>query len=335
MALSSRQCCSPATYLARSIYAELPCEAKPPAQKPSSAPLNHKATNTHCRNNVPPGGTVVPTVLFPCDVPCSFHLRRTAVRSETPCAEAFLGTPQAQGNGKRSTIETTVPPGWHCRPDSVFPLRRTLLVPFTQNCRAKRNPLRRSVPPPPLTHKATNEHSLLQPQCHRVALSSRQCSLQATYLARSIYAELPCEAKPPAQKPSPPPLNHKAAENDPLLKQQCHPVALSSRQCSLQATYLARSIYAELPCEAKPPAQKPSSPPLNHKATNIHCRNNVPPGGTVVPTVFSPGDVPCSFHLRRTAMRSETPCAEAFPAAPEPQGNERTLTVDATVFTGN
>ena len=44
----------------------------------------------------------------------------------------------------------------------------------------------------------------------------------ATYLARSIYAERPCDERPPAQKRTPAPLSYKETEKHSLPRRQCH-----------------------------------------------------------------------------------------------------------------
>ena len=155
----------------------------------------------------------------------------------------------------RGTVVPTVFSSW----------RRTLLVRFTRNRSAKRDRTAQKRTPAPLDYKGTEKHSLPRRQCH-VALSSRQCSLLATYLARSIYAQRWCDERPPAQNRPPAPLNYKETEKDSLPRRQCH-VALSFRQCFLPASDLARSIYEERRCDERPPAQKRTPAPLNYKET--------------------------------------------------------------------
>ena len=116
-------------------------------------------------------------------------------------------------------------------------------------------------------YKETEEDSLPKRQCHRVALSSRQCSFLATYLARSIYVGRWCEEKPSARKRASALPGYKGTEEDSLPKRQCHRVALSSRQCSFLATYLARSIYDGRWCEEKPSARKRASALPGYKGT--------------------------------------------------------------------
>ena len=90
-----------------------------------------------------------------------------------------------------------------------------------------------------LGYKETDEDSLRRRQCHRVALSFRQCSFLATYLARSIYVGRLCEGKPSARNRASAPLGYKETEEDSLPKRQCHP--LSFRQCCvLRRTLLVR-----------------------------------------------------------------------------------------------
>ena len=141
-----------------------------------------------------------------------------------------------------------------------------------------------------------------------VALSSRQCSSLATYLARSIYVGCWCEAGSGAWNRTSALPGYKETEEDSLPKRQCHRVALSSRQCSSLATYLARSIYdgrwvrSGLWCvEADL-----GDPRLQGNGRGFTAETAAPPGGTVVSTVFFPGDVPCSFDLRWMLVRSGT-----------------------------
>ena len=198
-----------------------------------------------------PGGTVVPTVFFLGDVPCSFDLRRTLVRRGTGL----------RGIGLRRSCATRKRKKIHCRDGSAT-----------------------------------------------VALSSRQCSSLATYLARSILRETLVRRGTGVRGLS--------ALGAPVLQgngRRLHcrdgsaTVALSSRQCSSLATYLARSIYAERWCDEGQACVESAfgAPGLQGNGRRFTAETVVP-GGTVVPTVFFLGDVPCSFDLRETLVRRGT-----------------------------
>ena len=294
----------------------------------------------------------------------------------------------ASPTGKRCTS------GWHCRLDSVFSLRRTLLVRFTQNGCAMSVPCARQRASAILNYKGTEGDSLPKRQCHGVALSSRQCFLPASYLARSIYAERLCDERPlcvawdlgdpelqgngrrftaetavprggtvvstvfsPCVAPcsfdlrrtlvrrgmgvrgkgASAILNYKGTEGDSLPRRQCHGVALSSRQCFLPASYLARSIYAERLCDERPlcVATCLGDPELQGNGRRFTAETAVPRGGTVVSTVFSPCVAPCSFDLRRTLLCDEGwVCVERCLGDPELQGNGRRFTAETAVPRG-
>ena len=188
---------------------------------------------------MPPGGTVVPTVFFPGDVPCAFDLRWTLVRRGTE----LRGIGPLQGNGRRFTAETAVPPA-----EAGTPTRRC-------------------------SHLETEEPKQNRgAACHRVALSSRQCSSLATYLVRSIYDGRWCEEG-----------------------QNCEESDLGD-------------------------------PRLQGNGRRFTAETAVPPGGTVVPTVFFPGDVPCAFDLRWTLVRRGTERPELDLGDPRLQGNGRRFT---------
>ena len=165
------------------------------ARKRTPAILNYKGTE---RDSLPGRqchrGTVVSTVYFPGVGPCSFDLPRTVVRGQAACAEAVLGDPELQGNGRRFTAGTAVPP-WHCHFDNVLRWRRTLLVRLTKNRCAKRDRTAQKRTPAILNYKGTEQDSLPGRQCHRGTFVSTvffagvgPCSfdLQRTVVRRAI-----------------------------------------------------------------------------------------------------------------------------------------------------
>ena len=172
--------------------------------------------------------------------------------------------------GYKETEEDSLPRRqchrWHCRLDSVLPWRRTLFVRFMLNIGAKRDRTARNRTSAIPGYKETNRDSLPKRQCH-VALSSRQCSSLASYLARSIYDEHWCEAGSRARNRTSALLRYKETEEDSLPRRQCHRVALSSRQCSFLASYLVRSIYDEHWCEAGSRARNRAPALLGYKET--------------------------------------------------------------------
>ena len=235
VALSSRQCSSLATYLVRSIYAE-PTHEEAGLRRNGlrRSQATRKRKKTHCRNG-----------------------------SAT----------------------------WHCRPDSVLFLRRTLYVRFTREPTREEAGLRRIVP---RRSQATRKRKKIHCRNGSATWHCRPDSVLflATYLVRSIYAEPTHEEGPFAQnRPSvapglqcqehgpctfdlrgTDPRRGRAAE-DSLPRRQCH-VALSSRQCSLPATYLVRSIYAEPTREeAGLRGIVPRRSQATRKRKKIHCRN--------------------------------------------------------------
>ena len=180
VALSSRQCSSPASNLVRSIYAGPFYEETPPAQKrllslPSQQGNGRGFTADTAVAHVGwhmSGGTVVSTVFFPCVEPCTFDLRGTIPRRVSPSAETSLVAPKP--TRKRTRIHSRHGPrtcrvphvGWHCRLDSVLPLRRTLLVRFTRNRSTKRLLQRRNVSCRSQANKEADEDSLPTRPCH-------------------------------------------------------------------------------------------------------------------------------------------------------------------------
>ena len=195
VALSSRQCSSLATYLVRSIYDGRWCEEGQNCEESDLGDprLQGNGRRFTAETAVPPGGTVVPTVFFPGDVPCAFNLRWTLVRRGTELRG--IGPRRSQATRKRKEIHCRdgSATGWHCRPGSVLPWRRTLCVRFTMDVGAKRDRTARNRTSAIPGYKETEEDSLPRRQCHRVALSSRQCSSLATYLVRSIHDGRWCE----------------------------------------------------------------------------------------------------------------------------------------------
>ena len=299
MALSFRQCSLLASDLARSIYAERLCDERPPCAETcrGDPELQGNGRRFTAETEVP-RGTVVPTVLSPGDVPCSFHLRnRSAKRGTT----AQKRTPAILDY--KETEEHSLPRR-QCHVALSFrqcsSRRRTLLVPFTQNRSAKRDRTCAETDPGDPELQGNGKRFTAETAVPRgTVVSTVFSSWRRTLLVR-FTRNRSAKRDRTAQKRTPAPLNYKETEKDSLPRRQCH-VALSFRQCSSLATYLARSIYAERWCDEHPPAQKRTPAILHYKETE---KDSLPRRQCHVALSFRqcslPGVGPCSCDLRGT-----------------------------------